>query len=207
MAVGETYRCALMFRLHGQLHVNTMYLKQEGAEQQETAEQVALHLVTRLAPIWQLPMGISGFSRLWQMDVTKVSRTLSEMGSASFVAPVAAGNEQALPTVNSVVISLRTGLQGPARRGRWFLGGVSAGVVDNSVLIPAGQARYSTFITQVGAELTAQVPASGFRLGVFSRKYWSILSNPFEEAWKPVTNLHVRSEITSMRSRKIGNGQ
>jgi hypothetical protein len=206
MAVGDLYRVALQCRVHGQLNVNTMYLKQE-AGSEDKAVEVATHLLPRLAPIWQRSMGIADFDRQWTMNVTKVSRLFSDMGQHIIEVPA---NGQpfagALPTVNAVVISLGTGFAGPSRRGRWFLGGVAQAHVTNSILNTTGNTVYSTFITEAAAELTAGTPASGFRLGVFSREKYKLISNPFDDYWKPCTQLTVRTIIATMHSRKIGIG-
>ena len=206
MAVGDLYRCALTFRIHGQVNTNVMYMKNLTAIADDNAEKSATTVLPYLVQAYRLIIAGIGFDKAFQLDANLISRINSDLGAESVIADVAYANNVALPTVNAIVASIYTGLSGPTRRGRLFLGGVAVDSVLNSVIAGQGPARYAGWTTAMANAFLGSEPASGYQLGVFSRKRYEILSNPFDEYWKPATAIQVKNPVATMHSRKLGVG-
>jgi len=206
MAVGDLYRCALGYRNHSQLNVNVFYMKNVSAASAESANQIAQLVCETMAPIYQaIKPGGSG-SNTYTCEVNKVARLESEIGSWTAAGPIGLLLGDTLPSVNAVTMSLNTGFAGPARRGRVFLGGVPVAWQANSLLNTGGFAGYNAWQNAVRDAFMGEDASTGLQLGVFSRTKYSLISNPFDDYWKPVTQMIVRSEIGTMKSRKVGVG-
>lgn len=206
MAVGDLYRVACQYRVHAQLCVNVLYLKNLSAASDDTAAETAQTLCPILGTIYSEVIPDAAGPRNFQVDTSLISRTNSDIGSFIVERPISPVLVNVLPSVNAVTMSIGTGLAGPRRRGRIFLAGVSPEWTEQSVLNVTGFTRYNAWITQMAAAVMGDTPSSGYQLGVFSRASYSLISNPFDDYWKPANRLQVRAPIGTMKSRKVGVG-
>lgn len=206
MAVGDLYRIALGYRVHGQLNVNVMAMKQIADAAVEDASDVAAKIITPLAQTWANYLAGIAFDKNFEVKVDKIARLTSDQGTAQLFADLTYQNNVSLPTVNAITYSLYTGLAGPTRRGRIFLGGIPVDSVLNSVITNLGLTRFNNFNTAFSNNFLGESAASGFQIGVFSRSRYNIVSNPFDEYWKPCNRLVIKNAVGTMHSRKIGVG-
>lgn len=206
MAVGDLYRVALSYRMHGQLNTNVMAMKQIADAAVEDAGDVAAKILPLLAASWAKYMAGIGFDKTFSVQVDKIARLTSDQGLANLVADITYQNNVSLPTVNAVTFSIYTGLSGPTRRGRLFLGAIPVDSVLNSVLAGLGLTRFDNFNADFAAKFLGDSATSGFQIGVFSRSRYAITSNPFDDYWKPANRLVVKNTVGTMHSRKIGVG-
>lgn len=205
MAVDDLYRIALKYDVHGQSNVNVIYCKQVAAFTSNNAFACATYMSQQLMPFFASILPI-GRGANFGADVSLVARTTSDLGSNSFPISGSGPPGAALPPANAVVCSIRTGFSGRSRRGRIFLGGLSGNLTEAGTLNTIGQGIYATFITNLQQVLMGGIAAAPYRLGVFSREKYKILSNPFDDYFKLANALQIRQPIATMRSRKVGVG-
>lgn len=206
MANGDLYRCAFGYTVHGQSNVNVFYMRQSasggGDDAQDAAQIISPILRDLYTPV---VAGLRGAVTTLQTQL--VARLSTDGGEFTSSFPSDGANiGGALPPANAVVIRLRTGFAGRRRRGRIFLGGVlgtwqTAGNVNST-----GAAVYATFMQGLLTNFGGATPVTGYTLGVFSRASYSLLGNPFDDYWKPVTALQQPPAVATMRSRKVGVG-
>jgi hypothetical protein len=116
----------------------------------------------------------------------------------------------ALPTFNAAVLSLRSGLGGRSHRGRSFYAGVSEDDSANSRLLPDSFARLATIGVGLLATFGPTGSAAPIRYGIFS-KLKGATGDP-TNPWNPVTGFTgitqcaPRLDIGTCRHRKIGHG-
>jgi hypothetical protein len=207
MAVGDLYRVALKYILDGQENVNVMHFEQmDSTGGNEGSSEAAVALTQPLATVWDKFVGRATWNHVYSTEVVKVDRLISDIGNFSVQNPIDGPNSARLPTVVAATVTLRTGFQGPSRRGRIFMGGVPADGVIAGQLSGQGITWASDFITAFGAAFMGGSPTSKFRIGVFSRKRYEIISNPFDDYFKPVTTATFQPTVGTMHSRKVGLG-
>lgn len=205
MATGDLYRVAFNYNVHGQSCVNVMYMKQTvvGAG---TAQTAATALAPLLKDVFKIVLTRGSTSNTCNVSTQLVARLLTDQGQASANFADEGPLDAALPALNAMVVRIRTGFSGRSHRGRIFVGAVPASWVSGSVMNATGITKYGLFATALIQGFMGNAPQSGYQLGVFSREKYRILSNPFDDYWKPATQLTVPSEVASMRSRKVGVG-
>lgn len=206
MAVGDLYRIALTYRITGQINTNVFYMKNETAAAADDADKVAQLVCTPLATAYEKIICRENFNKTFTVEATKVSRIFSELGSFSVLLNADFQSGSVLPTVCAIVASMYTGFAGPSRRGRVFLGGLSGDSIASSQINPTGGTRYAAWVALMKSYFMGGALDTGMSLGVFSRKRYEIVSNPFDDYWKPVTNLAIKPEVATMHSRKLGVG-
>jgi len=206
MAIGDLYRIAFEYLSQSQTNVNVMYFKQTGSEPGNDAQAVAFWMAERLKLVYNPTIARPGRGQVVGVTATLVARIFGDVGKGTANWGVDGPNETPLPPANAVVVRLRTGLQGPTRRGRIFVGGVPGIWQTDGSLNAAGLAGYGAFISRMLADFGSPTAPGKMQLGVFSRERYSIISNPFDEYWKPVTQLAVAGPVSTMRSRKVGVG-
>ena len=206
MALNDLYRCAFSYQIFGQTNTNIMYMKQTAQPLLDTAQKVADSLVASMTTVFAAGVPVDNRNPTSNLTVQLVSRIFSDAGIASGAFGNAGMGGGSLPPANALVVRIGTGLAGRTRRGRIFLGGVQKDLQGAGVLTANGIIAYGIFLTAMRNQFGGPATPSGFQLGVFSRKRYDILSNPFDDYWKPATVLAIVSGLTTMRSRKVGSG-
>ena len=206
MAVGDLYRTAVQYNVAGQSNVNVMYFKQTKPMGQNNAQDFA----TEVAPLVRdlfVPIIADPRSLAITLTCTLVARLFSDVGESTAQINVNTPSPGlALPPANAMVLRIRTGLSGRTRRGRIFLGGVPASWITAGQLNTVGRVPYDNFMSSFIANFFGDDPLSGAQLGVFSRSRYAIISNPFDDYWKPAVQLQIPPAVATMRSRKVGVG-
>lgn len=206
MATGDLYRTAVEYQSDGQLNVNVYYMKQTKVTT-GGAKQAAEDMAPIFAGLYGLILAPGSRAANIIVRCQLVSRLFSDGGEKLQPLSGSPGGGAALPPTNAIVIRLKTGFADRTRRGRVFLGCVPGGVVTAGVLNQFGQDNYGGFAANLVTNFGGNAPAVGFSLGVFSRERYSLISNPFDEYWKPVTVAQAIAQVATMRSRKVGVGQ
>lgn len=211
----QLYMFMIVGELHQQLTVTRLWFRGHTASPASTVaielSNIKTGVVNSILPAYRnfLSSAWHG-NHLLAMNMTTVPRIMiDEVISASGVQDAIS-----LPSFNAGVLSLRTGLSGRTRNGRLFLPSPSSGDCDGSRLTGASlgllQAFGNTLLNVFGPTGTN---AYG-RIGVFSRKL-GVTRNAGPPpslsysiaGWTAVTEVIARSEIATMRKRKLGRGQ
>lgn len=125
--------------------------------------------------------------------------------AGSRVGTLASGSDLA-PPHDAVVTSLRTALAGKSHRGRSYLGGI----LDDNQTAGIISAGYKTLIEAYYNTLLATFVGGGvgnvWRWAIHSRVLAAVPGTQCQDSSSPVTTFIVRSEVGTMRSRKIGHG-
>lgn len=115
----------------------------------------------------------------------------------------------ALPSFCATLFRLTTGGGGRSGKGRFFLPGVIANDVNNSIFTGGGVAKFAPFIAcMVAAFLGAIDPADQktYMLGVLSRKNAGAGYVNADDAFRYVIGISVSNVVAKMGSRKLGQG-
>lgn len=153
---------------------------------------------------WATPMASLLNSAYTVIGVTALEvKRLGEPEGAAIICsvPGALGTPAEAPQL-AAKFSIKTGLHGRARQGRFFQSGLVDSQVEVGKILSDTKAGLENVLTVAIKPQFVGTASSGFRLGVFSRKYWSLLSNPFEDYWKPATDIQLATVMSTMRRRK-----
>lgn len=205
MAVNDLYRTAFSVQVSGQTTVNVMYFKQLNSSLQDDAQSAANIITPILSTAYSNVLASNSTNPVSNVTCTRVSRLFADTGTAiGNVGPGIGGD--VMPALVACTVKIKTGFAGKTRRGRIFVGGVPSVFVAFSTVSTTAIARYQLFMDGIRNNFMGGAPVSGFQLGVFSRTRYAILSNPFDDYFKPATQLVLNGAIASMRSRKFGVG-
>lgn len=204
MAVDDLYRVSMVTRVHNQECVNVMYMKQRGAGMGDDAQAAANYLGPKLRDIVEPKTGQFNWNFVG-VNTSLVSRINSDQGERA-VTKLNTGPVVGVVTPTlALVISLRTGFAGRSRRGRIYFAGLRDDGEVGGLVVDNGIIAANTLL----ADLNAEFGVSGtgpFQLGVFSRLRYEIISNPFDDYWKPVTGMSYNPAFGNQRSRRPGVG-
>lgn len=125
-----------------------------------------------------------------------------------------AGGDQgngALPSFDSLVVSIRTALGGRSHRGRMYLPGIPViAVVGSSVSVPSAYWQavlvLMTCIATKFINIGDPAPANQAVLGVYSRKLGGSTFPYNQVGFTPATSIIPETALGTTRSRKIGHG-
>lgn len=164
---------------------------------QEAATEVRDHFVQQMLPY------LSSVTTFNEIDAIEVAHSLTDPDYYSLAVSLAgaAGSDHSDPQL-AACFRLHTGLSGRSRRGRFFFCGTHDTWVEGGKLTSAGQSGLESITGAWVTRYTGSSPTSGEKLQVFSRKYFSLLSNPLETSHKDVTSISVNPVMSTMRSRK-----
>lgn len=189
------YRVAITATVLGEPVANVIYVDGGSNNASQVCDAVQTHWVGTLKGHQIASCHYSAIT------ATEIEHSLTDpdyfQKSISDVGTVGAGDHSD-PQL-ALCLRLHTGLSGRRRRGRVFLFGIPDDyVVDGKI---SGN-TYSNDAASLVTKFCGDTPTSGLKLQVFSRAYFSLLSNPFESSHKPVTNITAATVMSTMRSRK-----
>lgn len=174
---------------------NVLYFLTDTLNAQTMCDDLQAHWVSDCAQ-----RQVNGF--LWnKITCIEINHSLTDpdyFEKAINVAGVG-GNFHSDPQL-AVCVNLHTGLSGRRRRGRFFLAGTADEAVEGGKLTSTGQTDINAVITLLTSHHVTGTPAA--KLQVFSRAYFSLLSNPFETSHKDVTSMIPNVVMSTIRSRK-----
>jgi len=207
MAVNDLWRIAFEYQSQAQLNVNVLYCKQLTAAPGEDAQAVATHVAPLIRDVFNQAIARVSRGQMTNVGVTKIARFASDTARSSSSWGIDGPAEIPLPSVVAAVMKIRTGLAGPTRRGRIFLGGVPSIWQTDGTLNANGNLNYGQFMDRLRTAFSGPTPTTGLQLGVFSRTRYKIISSPFDDYWVPATQLAMASPLATMHSRKVGIGR
>lgn len=207
------YHLTLRQRYHDQLCQNGYYFQHhvEGADTQTDIEICTL--IENFFETFVLPSIKLFANNQVNYDGIVVSTIVPYQG-AIFEKILETSNgvqpDEALPTFNAGLISLRSGLGGKSRRGRSFYAGISEADSSNSRLEPDCFARLADIGLRLLATFGPAGTAAPIRYGVFSKKLGAT-GNPADPynpstGFTGITQCAPRLLIATQRHRKIGHG-
>lgn len=200
MAVGALYRVSFEQQVYGQLCVNVMHFKQTSGTM-TTAQEVAEDIAPQLTQQWNtLQNNVDVTHRI--VRVQAITRGLPDIGEQATVRAGSGGpTTRSLSPTLAVVMTLRSGFAGRDNRGRVYLGGVGAvdsgGYVSDTngiTVLDTFEANFRNRFLENGT--------SNYDLHIFSRKRFSLLSNPFDDWSRPVKTVSVSRLIGNQRRRR-----
>lgn len=205
MAAGDLIRVSFEHQVAGQDCVNVLHLVQ-GSAPAMTMQEVAEDLATKLPPVFRLIHSTSATGNVVYRGVRcqTIVQGFSDVGEFPINTQGTGQSVSPLAPTLAVVFTLRTDQGGRSRRGRIYIGGAGVqqegGFVQNTD-IPKLDAFATSLLTNFGSSS----PASGYRLGVFSRKTWNT-SHDQTTAWRAVQVITPQRVLGTMRSRRPGVG-
>jgi hypothetical protein len=207
-AVNDLYQVRLVGRMEGQETNNVLHFRCTGAD-----DDVLTHLILVLANCFILHV-LPVLTSSWSLEKIVWKRVGPTLGPEFESVPVGAGagggSAAALPSLNSVVFSIRTALGGKSHRGRMYLAGIPEDQTKNSFLdtdLPfwAGMLAFAACV--VGAFVPGDPPgAPSWAMGVYSRKLGGE-HIPFGLAgFSTMSEFVPHALLGTTRSRKVGRG-
>lgn len=209
MAVNDTAQLSVQGLVGGENHVHTLHFRAVDALANEQG----------LIDAWQLNARTAYRAIFKTTDSPVQTITAAQVcGAVPLRAPVveteAVGNiagtegndiSQSLPSFVAAVFSVRTALSGKSRRGRFYIGGLTEGGTDVNMVGGVGN-RLQAYITALANNFISPNAASGWVLVVHSRKLAAVPGTQCQDSSTLVTNIILRSQLGTMRSRKVGHG-
>lgn len=212
MPSGDVYKVRTRGTLRNQQVEFGVHLVQTGAT--GSVQDIAASWVAEIMP---LVLAATSAAVNWNEVVVSDTKTVAEGGTESFTLALTQPNPglvagDALPGQDTIVVSLRTGLKGARRRGRFYLPGVSEASQAEGLLgapqLAAVQALGQALIDTYGPG--GSTPQYGLRI-------WSPEKLTFPEPKPqkprvgvqitPVTGYIVDQTIRSQRRRQAGVGR
>jgi hypothetical protein len=214
MAANEIYRLTLRQRMFDQECHNVLYFKflTSNATPQGLRGTIADTFWAQLSPIQSADVEYLAARSRGIVPYSDTEETVAAATVQGILAP------PSLPALNAAVISLRTGLPGKSKRGRFYLCGIPGDQLSGNGLVGG----YVTSIQTAFAALQNLYGAGGsnndYQWGVFSPKLGGTLytptppkqpyySDPFNAAgFVPISSVVARPIVASFVSRKQGRG-
>lgn len=203
MATGDIWRLAFSGLTIAQQYVNIWHVrfKTESA----TPAGAKAYIDTNF---YQL-MKANGTGTSWGVGVCS-GRRLS-VPQLTYEGTLSAAGQTAgdmLPPQNALVVSLRTGIAGRARRGRLYLGGfLESKQLDggwDQTMVNAYQQYFDDIVAAIGSGGSN----ADYEWGVWSRTLGGDDPGPYDLAagFRPITETVVRNVVYTQRRRTIGVG-
>jgi hypothetical protein len=197
--VPRVYRAAIEGNVGGEPFVNVLHFEEQntgGAEGLVNALEVAW--VTQLINITARD---TTFTKIVAVEVVRVGMQDAYEKAINLKN---AGNMGATSTPQLALrVAIRTGQYGATRRGRFFLAGIPDEVETGGRLTAQGSGFVASWTAAaITPAFVGPNPSTGYRLGVFSRSRYALLSNPFDAWFAGAINLSPATVFSTMRSRK-----
>jgi len=154
-------------------------------------------------------------SSAWRLEKITYQRVAPSLGNEEVFIPITnligEGNAAALPSHESVVVSLRTAEGGRSKRGRFYLPGIPEVATQGSTLDPAhafwlGVVGFCVCMAGKHVIDPTAVPANSFQWCVFSRKLGGTIAPLNDAGFTKITGIVPQPLLGTTRSRKIGRG-
>lgn len=198
MAAGDVYEAAVYYNVGGELSCNVLHFADKGGTD-------AMALATEMRDGWMATMaGILGQDTFYNRVTVLQKVHVGSPDQAEL-----AVNVPGLKAPGSIVpqlaacFSIKTAQYSKSGRGRWYQGGVSS-IDETGARLSAGaiSGDIATAIAAITAKYIGDSASSNYKLGVFSRKNFSLLTNPLTASFTDATSISVHSVLSTMRSRK-----
>jgi hypothetical protein len=207
-AVGDAYEVRINGRTDGQETTNVWHFVCTGADPDPLTNLVLVFVacfVDNLLPV---------LTSNWVLEDVRWKRVSPTLGIETITVPpgagAGAGNAAALPSMNSLCISLRTLLGGRSGRGRKYIAGIPEAATTNSTF-DAAHAFWIAALAFAACVLANFKPgdppgAPSWAVSVYSRKLGGN-SLPYGAAgFHAIQAMTPDSVIATTRSRKVGRG-
>jgi hypothetical protein len=196
---GSLFRTAIQYSIFGTACVNVLYFA--GNTPDQTAAALLQNLIDIYLPaVRQVQGGDVVYTKATAVEVSRLP--LQDSAERALSGVVGAQGASADAPQLATCINIRTGYSDRTRRGRFFLGGIPDTSTASGKLSAGVLPLMNTMLSALNAAYIAEGSGELFTLGVFSRKRYDILSNPFDDYWKPATGLAYSIVQSTMRSRK-----
>ncbi len=214
MGANDTYQLAVQGTVGGQMHVHTLHFRDitgGGSAESLVAEWKSAHH--------------TNYRNIFRNDDNPVEKITARQvcGTVPLGAPYedfpstgqngsrnpgADGLGDKLAPWLAQVFQVRTSYAGRSRRGRFYLGGLSEGVVAGAVIggIRTGSETYTYPETLKTRHVTGGGTVSGWMLVVHSRKLAAVANTQCQNSSTPVAQVMLTTTLSRMMSRKAGSG-
>lgn len=208
-AVNDIWKIRVQGRQEGQQTNNVLHFMCVGA-----SDDVLVHLVQVFAECFidnLLPV----LSSAWQLEVIGYQRMNGTPTSEFLYVPAGTltggGSADALPSFNSLCISIQSDESGRSKRGRFFIAGIPEDATTNSLFDTdaAFWIAAVAFLACLATNFFHPDPAGGtniFDIGVYSRLIGGADVPYNESGFKAASLLTPRQVVATTRSRKLGIG-
>lgn len=202
MPEGDIYKVTLDATYHGQQINNVWHFRgtQPISNINDLLAAVLDCIRTALLP------GLASEFRLNSLR----GRTIHPVVTDDVILAAAAGDVGAiagdgLPSFNAAVVSIKTGIAGRSKRGRFYLAGIPENGQSLSGMSDAQLAAIVAFAVCMAGKFISATSTHPYWLGVLSRKLSAPPSNP-NAGFQNGTVLTVHRAIKSQNRRKVGRG-
>lgn len=196
--------------IQGQQHINVLnFGTDEAAADDAALVDLLLLLATALisCAVDNLMDAVTSDFRFVASDAKQLHPVMSDVVEDA-LGPGLIG--QATPvsmSTTATLMSIRTGGGGKRGRGHIFLPPPGEGETTNSSIV--GQLpndALANFLICLRNKFIGPNKTTAFTLGVLSRKHLKDNPGDYAGAFRPATNLAIDTQLTTLRSRKVGHG-
>lgn len=200
MADGDVYEAAIGLSVDGESCFNVLHFRATGAVG-------AAELAASLRDNWcSAAIAISGSNTIYTgaKVVQKTHLGFPDAADLGFVVgPGIILNDVAIPSQLAACFSIKSVQYSRRGRGRFYMAGIGKTLQDKERLSAASlSGGIAAFIDQITNLYIAPNNTEPFKLGVFSRANFSLLSNPLDASFQDATSIGVHTVLSTMRSRK-----
>ena len=209
MTVGDVVQLRVQGTVQGQMHLHTLHFQYVGAGATEQGLIDNWQGATRTAyrgcfSTTDLPVQLLTATQVCGTLPLRQATEEAEL-TANQAGTISQSTDPA-PSWLAVVFSLRTGLQGASRRGRFYMGGLYEGAIGGNNLNTASLPTWQAYATQLLAGFGAGGSYADYRLTVWSKTLRDIPGSTCASSNNLVTGILLRQPLGSMKSRKPGSG-
>jgi len=205
---GDKFQVRIVGLVEGQETNNILYFAAAAP-----IDDVELRLIVALVQCFQQHL-IPVMSSAWKLQHLVWKRVNPTLGVENIYIPggdlQGQGNENALPSFCSALVSIRTDLGGRSHRGRMFLPGLPEVATDNSVFLT--DSAFWLAVVAFAACVTTKfivgdpVGQNQFQMMLYSRKLGGSTFPLQNAGFTAVKRLIPNQVVATTRSRKVGRG-
>ena len=211
MAFQRYIQARIRGHMHGSETVNVLNFGTDSAAADNDALVALLAQLAQAIILCAVAQLRGGVTEDWTLDGVDCKQLFPTISDEVFVAATPPDNVGQSSTQNvsfaAVLVSIQTGGGGKSGRGRIFLPPPGDGAITNSVINDPGTIGfYAGFINCLVEKFVGVNRSSAFALGVLSRKHLKATPNDYNGAFRIAQQMIVRTNISCLRSRKLGHG-
>lgn len=209
MAVNDTVQLSVKGKVIGQDHVHTLHFRFQDllATEQGLIDAWQASCRTAYRGLFKSPDEPVQLITAQQVCGAVPLRAIVEETEVvgSRVGTLASGSDFA-PPHEAAVVSIRTGLSGKSRRGRSYIGGLLDDNMSSGVLAAPYIALLNTYYAALLATFGVGGTSGSYLWAIHSRTLAAVPGTQCQDSSALVSTFIIRSEVGTMRSRKIGHG-